>query len=1225
MPRIKEEVKERRKERIWMLIRQHNGISQKELSKLSSIENRTVYNYLDELEYEGKVYKEGVLWFEQAFQETKLRQFEMSPEETYTLYLAARLFVKQLDKRNEYAETALYRLAEVLKSDVPVSPDIQKAAQQLARREDQPGYQDSFQKLIQAYLRRNRVKLTYKPLWGQSFETTFAIYLIEPSAIGFSTYLIGHSALVDDLRVYKLDRVESVAVLRDEQPYSIPSDFPGLAIFDKAWSIITGEETTRVVLRFSDKVAQRVLETNWHPSQGYDWDKEKEGYLRWWVDIADTTDIFPWIRGWGQDVEVLAPDTLRESLKIQVKHLAQTYNLNTQTPDLDSRLLQLWGKTTKKNPDLFHPALYHLFDVAHVAQQLLSTRASSRWRQILATGLNADGDTLVEWLPYLVALHDIGKISVPFQILNEKQRTRLQGEGFVFGRATKREGQKLHHSLVGRMVLQNIMHDWPQNLKVAFEEMVSGHHGLFQMDTREQQRDFRWLKEAEEWSHLRQRAIDILESYLRQHWPDPLPNPANQSAAMMALTGFCILCDWLGSDKKYFTPAPLVSLTDYIRLSRQQAYKRVQEAGFFAKAETTAPTQFTQLFDDLDGPPRPVQAAIEAIPDGLLEQPTLTIIESPTGEGKTEAAKLLARRIGAKRGYDEIYFALPTTATSNAMFERVKDHVEKRLGLSKNLVRLIHGQDFLDDEDDSIQPMESVEPGQDSPSESPALTWFEPKKKALLAPIGVGTIDQAELAALNVRHNALRMLGLAGKTIILDEVHAYDTYMTTIIKRMLTWLGTLGSSVILLSATLPTARRKELAQAFAGDSAKSIENLADYPSLLTISASGCHTDTPDPVQPDKSITLHLKDFVDDAAQQKAAWLVEQVAQGGCVCWMTNTVKRAQQIYQHLLEMSRSDVTCDLLHARFPLAERKKREMAIMARYGKTGQRPEKGIVVGTQVLEQSLDLDFDVMITDLAPIDLVLQRAGRLHRHEREAATRYRHQTPYLYVNTTLAEADKTVYDDYILQKTLQVLNDIAATRQTLTLPADYRTLIEEVYDETEPETDDELYEAWMTLKQKRDYLKIEARQRLVNSPQRYDSFHQTGKFNGFEDDEAGSGWLNMKTRWGQDSVTVIPLLREGDLAQTLAGDTSVSTRQKADRDTQLRLLRQSLRISHPGLVKHFRNEQEPCVLFTDSALLKNVFPLWLVPDEANFVGQATLPVEVHLCPDLGLVIGTLT
>jgi CRISPR-associated endonuclease/helicase Cas3 len=437
---------------------------------------------------------------------------------------------------------------------------------------------------------------------------------------------------------------------------------------------------------------------------------------------------------------------------------------------------------------------------------------------------------------------------------------------------------------------------------------------------------------------------------------------------------------------------------------------------------------------------------------------------------------------------------------------------------------------------------------------------------------------------------------------------------------MLTWLSALGSSVILLSATLPSARRKELAQAFAGNQADTVADFQAYPNLLTIGPAGHYADTPPAYQPNKSINFHRQAFAHDNPNAKAQWLIEQVQQGGCACWMTNTVKRAQQIYDALLQLAPADIVLDLLHARFPLADREEREKDILKKYsqGKDTKRPEKAIVVGTQVLEQSLDLDFDVMMTDLAPIDLILQRAGRLHRHEREMAIRYAHQTPHLYVNTLIETADRKIYTDYILQKTEQVLGG----RNTLTLPDDYRPLIEAVYTET-PAPDDPLYKVWDELDTKKIKLEDEAELRLMEEPDPDSPFYHSWKPHSFKEDEESSGWMVAQTRWGQESITVIPLVREGDIARTPSGKVQAQLDQNADRNTQLNLLRHSLRVSHYTLVEHLKNPEETFKLFTGSPLLKNCVPLWLEPgEEENIWVNKALDVQLH--PKLGLVIGEL-
>lgn len=1189
---------------VEMYTRQGRGYSDQELADHFEVGRDAIFKRRQKLEarYPFKETERGKYRIDTN---ALVSTIPFKPVETLVLYALLRRSGRSTPFPKSYVKEALSKLAPALYK--PMTEKLGQAAAKTLEHPDDANREAILDKILVAWTEKRAIRIKYQSLerQGDPIWHTVSPYLIEPSPWSDSIYLIGYSTTNKSIVPLSLERIAKA--METSEPFQECDPQTEQQILKNAWGIWdSNKPAERVRLKFSGyRAVRRLRESVWHPEETVEGPDDYSSAI-WQAGIAEPKEMLPWIRGWGDSVEVLAPEGLREEIKGQLWKSARNYQLTTQATDLDSRLLRLWGKTTA-DPDRFHPALYHLFDVAHVAWQLLSARASSRWRRVLAEALDTEAETLAEWLPYLIALHDIGKLSVPFQILNTPQHTRLMAEGFGFGRAGQNDGRKLHHSIVGRIVLKDMIAGWPDNLAAAFMEMVSGHHGIFQADMKSHRRDMKWIDEAEEWPHLRQRAIKICQSYLLQQWPDPLPNPANQSTAMMALNGFCILCDWLGSDEAYFRPEPLTPLLEYIPKSRQRAHNRVRDAGFFQLARSMAPTRFAPLFGFA---PRPLQAAIDAIPDSLLNRPTLTIIEAPTGEGKTEAALALARRIAALRQSDDMYIALPTTATSNAMFQRVQTYLQERLGLPPELVKLVHGQDFLVEDDLRIEPTKSIE--LDNQPEPPSLAWFSPKKKALLAPLGVGTIDQAELSALNVRHNALRMVGLAGKTIILDEVHAYDTYMTTIIKRMLTWLAALGSSVILLSATLPKARRQELAQAFNGHPLDTALDLEAYPHLLTIGAEGVHHCTPPAFQPGKTITLHLVAFDHNDAKAKAQWLLDQVAAGGSVCWVTNTVKRAQQIYAHLLTMAPSDVALDLLHARFPLHEREKREKNIRDKYGKTGQRPTKGIVVGTQVLEQSLDLDFDVMMIDLAPIDLDLQRAGRLHRHEREAGARHTHTTPHLYVNPMIETADKKIYGEYILARTLAAL----ATRTCLVLPDDYRPLIEAVYDETPPAADDPLYAAWYKLDAQRIKLEDEAELRLMDLPDPDYPFYRSAKIQGFKEDEESSGWLAAQTRWGQESLTVIPLLREGETARTLSGDITVPLNQAAQRATQLNLLRHSLRISNRTLVKHLKAPIETTTLFTESALLRACTPLWLDAE--------SLPVAVTLHPDLGLVIGEL-
>lgn len=324
MARIDEASLKARVERVWLLLRRHpDGLTEAEIAEMLGFEQRTVHNYLKD-HLGGQVRKEGKHWLADPRQAITLRRYDLEPEEAMVLYLAARLFVKQSDKRNETAETVLAKLAEILSTDAGLGYDLHKAALELAQRPYAPGYQDVFRTVTRAYLYRRKLKLVYQPYRGEPFTTTFAPFLLEPSAIGFATYAVGDSSLVGGLRTYKLERILSAEILNEE--YFIPPDFPGLALLRNAWSIYYGETTIQVMLRFHPDVAQRILETHWHPSQKpVESDPNHPGYVLLCFEVADTTDLKPWIRGWGASCEVLEPAELRAEMMGEARRIAEVY------------------------------------------------------------------------------------------------------------------------------------------------------------------------------------------------------------------------------------------------------------------------------------------------------------------------------------------------------------------------------------------------------------------------------------------------------------------------------------------------------------------------------------------------------------------------------------------------------------------------------------------------------------------------------------------------------------------------------------------------------------------------------------------------------------------------------------------------------------------------------------------------------------------------------------
>lgn len=1203
-----------------MLLAHPEGLSQSEIARRLQVNRSTINRYIPDLPRHIYIDDlDGGKW--KIDREVYLVNVRFNLHEALAIHLAARLLATRMDKQNPHAAAALRKLGISLER---LAPQISEHVKQSANVVDDvtqfqdPRFIQILEKLALAWAEKKTVRIWHRyEKTNMVYEYLFSPYFIEPYAVGQTVHAIGKREDINALRTFKIERIERIEETKPARFYTIPETFNPHELLSQAWGIwYTEEDPQEVVLRFSKEVASRVKETKWHSSEKVT--KLDDGRIHWQAKVAEPKEMLPWIRGWGHDVIIVAPDSLKEEVMMSTHQLAENYNLKTQSGDLDARLLQLWGKTVKKRDDIYHPALYHMLDVGYVAHWLLSSRASKRWQTVLAQALNVEAETLHEWLPYIIALHDIGKISVPHQIRNKKQWQRLQKAGFDFD--PKSTQSNLYHTTVGRFYLNEIISDdWSDAWREVVLDMLNCHHGFYQLPTKSEKRAFKLLRESADWEQMRQRAMQILQSVFLQYMPDKWPEPINISAALTTLNGFAILCDWLGSDSEYFTPAfYLSSIADYLPKSRQKAFERVRDAGFFQPTTSDAPRSFQALFR-FDNP-RPLQKAIDAIPDSYLELPSLTIIEAPTGEGKTEAALALAHRIAAFSGTDEMYIALPTMATSDAMHKRFAKHLEERLGLSADLVRLVHGQDFLKEDDLTVeQPLSNG----DDRKAHPSLAWFRPKKKALLAPFGVGTIDQAELSALNVKHGALRLIGLAGKVVILDEVHAYDAYMLTIVTRMIEWLSAIGSSIILLSATLPKTTRHQLASAYNdGVQLLETESEKDYPSLIVTNQtlSKPYIYYPDAYQQNRPIYLHTRNLTEKDWVGKAKWLLTLVKVGGCVCWITNTVERAQRIYETLQQFPESnEFDCTLIHARFPLADRLELERQVFEKYGPNSTN-RQGIVIGTQVLEQSLDLDFDVMVSDLAPIDLMLQRAGRLHRHTRENRSTA-HADPHFYIcaewdeGCNLSIGDDAFYTEYLLRKTWRTVRDLAQW----TLPKDYRPMVETVYHDDTQLPDPSLQSAWDDLCKQRDMLEGHAKEYLINKPTPDDPFYR-GKDITYHEDEEGDAWIVAQTRWGQKSITVIPLMRNDDTAQLVPTAETVLLTQKAPRATQLTILRRSVRITRKSLVRQLETQVVTEQLFTQSSLLKHCIPLWLESTEQSnrFVNHE---LAVALDTKLGIVI----
>jgi CRISPR-associated endonuclease/helicase Cas3 len=468
------------------------------------------------------------------------------------------------------------------------------------------------------------------------------------------------------------------------------------------------------------------------------------------------------------------------------------------------------------------------------------------------------------------------------------------------------------------------------------------------------------------------------------HWSDDLIINARRSSWLLA--GLVVLADWIGSNASFFPfQHGIVPLEEYWQtVALPRAASAVAACGLSPSVPSTG-EGVQWLFPNISQA-SPLQNFAGRVV--LSNGPQLFIVEESTGAGKTEAAVVIAHRLIKKQLAAGLYVGLPTMATANAMFDRLHEAYRRFYALGQNpSIILAHSTRRLSSlfqcviEEARLSRARDI--CKDSDETNPTFWLADNRKKALLASVGVGTIDQALLSVLPSRHQSLRLLGLVRSVLIADEVHACDTYMHKLLCALLRFQAALGGSAILLSATLSRKMRQELIQNFiegAGYDSADIASV-DFPLLTHVSARGV-SEKPLEARTGTSRCVDVRLLAD--TEEVAKLLEQSSASGRCACWIRNTVQDAIESY-HRLHGRVGAGNVSLFHARFAMGDRLSIETRVLAQFGRTSSHGTRAgrVVVTTQVIEQSVDLDFDVMITDLAPMDLIIQRAGRLCRHPR--------------------------------------------------------------------------------------------------------------------------------------------------------------------------------------------------------------------------------------------------
>ncbi|MET7298827.1 CRISPR-associated endonuclease Cas3'' [Embleya sp. NPDC005575] len=768
----------------------------------------------------------------------------------------------------------------------------------------------------------------------------------------------------------------------------------------------------------------------------------------------------------------------------------------------------LWGKSAGRAGGRVNLLLSHLLDTAAVAELIWDRFLAPSTRRSLdeLAGDSGLGKRLFCWL---CGVHDVGKATPPFQQMDRQGARAVQAAGLTW-RKQVRPGDWRHDRAGGRVIIDQLGDaGWAQAQVDWVWPLVAGHHGLFPdaggLVLRGGKRSlFNGDRPWEAAQRALLEAVTRALGFVSVAAVQPVRVPSR--AVQLQLSGLIVMADWIASDEKHFRGVddPGLLGMESARVRATEAWRELGLRGGWGALPVPGPGVFRERFGQ---EPRPSQAMVLRAAREMAA-PGLLIVEAPMGEGKTKATLGAAEILAARFGADGVFMGMPTQATCDPMFTLMREWVG---GIDPELasqVALLHGKSMFNPEWKALRDAgEGTRSGRfagvdeygldccddlygegEGGSVAQALAgWFLGRHRGLLAPFVVGTIDQLLFAATRTRHVMLRMAGLTGKVVVLDEVHAADVYMSQFLHEALRWLGQAGVPVVMLSATLASEQRRALVGAYLAGAASRAEcDLSDWvepqgypcttsawwegdrPRFATETAPAWREfDLPDgAVVPAVRLEVLPETVVGTGEELSAAqgaadeavadllgeWLVD----GGCALVIRNTVARAQSLTE-VLRSRFGDDEVRVLHGRLTVQARADRTRAALDALGPAADsrvRPARLVLVATQLAEQSFDVDADLLITDLTTADLLLQRIGRLHRHAgtvrpprlREPCVVVTGFAPSDVGPPDLLGASEAIYGRWPLLRTAAMVAD-AAIGDGWRVPAQVPELVGRVYD----------------------------------------------------------------------------------------------------------------------------------------------------------------------------------
>lgn len=724
---------------------------------------------------------------------------------------------------------------------------------------------------------------------------------------------------------------------------------------------------------------------------------------------------------------------------------------------MESNASYLWAKLSAQEGKWL-PLAVHMRDSATVASYLWDRWISESTKRLIDESLRDSGSPAdpLSFVRFLAASHDLGKASPGFQIKASDQAApileRIKDNGFSFKSGI--DPSKVPHATVSMAIMER------NGLDRSVAVIAGGHHGA--PPSKDDIRPARMSAYSNNTGFKDQAWVDAQNSLLNCAFEISGLDPTGIEGLRLPvnvqdiLTGIVIIADWLASNEQFF---PLIG---YDELEIGDPISRLDNGcarinfphhtGLVYGSEMS----FEEAFGF--GPRTFQQMAMDTV--AKMKAPGLVVVEAPMGEGKTEAALAIAEMLASRFGQNGLFFGLPTQATANGVFVRVKAWAEKCSGEGVRSISLAHGKSAFNDEYASIPRAGWDVDDHDNEGNLVVHQWFH-GKTGMLSDIVVGTVDQVLMAGLKRKHLFLRHLGLAEKVVIIDECHAYDEYMGSYLSKALSWLGALRVPVVVMSATLPPKRREEMMSAYAGRRLDPGSAEEGYPMVTCVTEDGVIRGTSDASGRGRTVSivrLKMEDVVPEVGRRLSG--------GGYAGIIVNTVGHAQSLYESMKATYPGDEVV-ILHSAYTASDRSEREKKLI----ETMKRKDDGgdgrvIVIGTQVLEQSLDIDFDVMFSEICPIDLLLQRMGRLHRHSNNRRPAGLESPICCVIDSGEEGFDKgteSVYGRYQLMNSRILLGD------SVRIPQDVPVLVRSAYSEDGADVPEDLKEAYAFAKKEKD------------------------------------------------------------------------------------------------------------------------------------------------------------